>query len=112
MTQVFQTILPNAMKYRSDRPLTIGLHAASKGHFCERATPDIGMGIPTESQVGVFTAFTRLTIPGSGIGVALGKTFVQIHDRDIGCRWQVVVGTTFWFTLPLALPQESAITVS
>ncbi len=106
MTQVFQNILLNAMKYRLERPLTIAITAQEKGPMCEISITDNGMGIPAESLEGVFNAFIRLheqkDIPGSGIGLAICKKIIQSYDGDIGCRSQLGVGTTFWFTLPMA----------
>lgn len=112
LMQVFQNILSNAMKYRSERPLSIQVTAEGKGKFCEIAITDNGMGIAPDFQEGIFNAFTRLhsqqDIPGSGIGLALCRKIIQLHDGDIGCRSEVGVGTAFWFTLPLA---ESSVAI-
>jgi signal transduction histidine kinase len=106
LTQVFQNILMNAMKYRSERPLAIDIAAVAKGSLCEISITDNGMGIPAEFLEGIFTAFIRLheqpDIPGNGIGLAICKKIIQLYDGDIGCRSQEGAGTTFWFTVPLA----------
>jgi two-component system sensor histidine kinase/response regulator len=106
ITQVVQNILSNAMKYRSERPLTIDIAVSLKGHYCEISITDNGIGFPEDSQERVFKAFSRLhaqnEIPGTGIGLAICKRIIQFHDGEIGCRSQLGAGSTFWFTLPLA----------
>jgi signal transduction histidine kinase len=103
MTQVFQNLLSNAMKYRSDRPLTIAITTEKADHHVSISVRDNGIGIPPASCEGVFTAFTRLhshqEIPGSGIGLALCKKIVELHDGHIGCTSEVGVGSVFSFSV-------------
>ena len=59
----------------------------------------------------VFVPFDRLDadkrgVEGTGIGLALSKTFVEAMDGAIGVESTVGQGSTFWVELPAA-PQET-----
>ncbi|MCA9900388.1 MAG: response regulator [Ardenticatenaceae bacterium] len=69
---------------------------------------DTGIGIAEEEMDLIFDRFYRgkkvgqLTIPGSGIGLALTKEIVLQHKGTIRVESKVSEGTTFYVTLPRA----------
>jgi signal transduction histidine kinase len=77
---------------------------------------DTGIGIAEEELNLIFDRFYRgkmvgqLTIPGSGIGLALTKEIVLEHQGDIRVESKINEGTTFYISLPRAnvIQQESS----
>jgi signal transduction histidine kinase len=68
---------------------------------------DEGMGIPLESQEGIFTEFHQATAgarrenSGTGLGLALVRKFVELQGGTVGFTSAPGAGSTFWFTLPV-----------
>ena len=68
---------------------------------------DTGIGIPKEFQSEIFNRFYRVeknsneTYSGSGIGLALVKELVTLHNWDISVESEVNKGTTFTIKLPV-----------
>ena len=71
---------------------------------------DNGPGIPVLDRERIFDKFTRLRgqhKPGGlGIGLAFCKIAVEGHGGKIWVESQNNVGTTFFFTLPVATKQQ------
>jgi signal transduction histidine kinase len=71
---------------------------------------DSGYGIPEEEQVNIFNRFYKLdksrkSEPGhSGLGLAITKKILEIHDRSIEVASALGAGTTFTFQLPVNPP--------
>ena len=69
---------------------------------------DTGLGIPPQDQDMIFSEFSRsersvqLGYKGLGLGLAICKRLVEMHDGTIGVKstGQVGDGSTFYFTLP------------
>jgi light-regulated signal transduction histidine kinase (bacteriophytochrome) len=104
LTQLFQNLLGNAIKFRSDRPPQIHVGARrEKGRwlFCVR---DNGVGIDPQYHERIFLIFQRLhtrsRYPGTGIGLAICKKIVERHGGEIWLESQPGQGSTFYFTIP------------
>jgi len=71
---------------------------------------DTGYGIPAEEQAHIFNRFYKLdesrkSEPGhSGLGLAITKKILEIHDRSIEVASALGSGTTFTFQLPVTPP--------
>lgn len=69
---------------------------------------DSGIGIPKEQQKQVFTKFFRgtnilqLETSGTGLGLYITKAFIEASGGRIWFKSKENVGTTFFFTLPMA----------
>lgn len=105
ITQLFQNLIANAIKFRSQRPPRVEISAFLEGNSYHFSVRDNGIGIATEYREKVFVLFQRLhsnaTRPGTGIGLSICK---KIIDRNGGKIWVESVvgeGTTFHFTIPL-----------
>jgi light-regulated signal transduction histidine kinase (bacteriophytochrome) len=103
--QLFQNIVGNAIKYRSDRKPEITIRAERKGLEWLISVEDNGMGIDAEYHTQIFGVFKRLhsqKIPGTGIGLAICQ---QVVERNGGRIWVESAGegrgSTFRFTLPV-----------
>jgi signal transduction histidine kinase len=74
---------------------------------------DTGIGIAADNQPRLFRPFERLEkrssaahYPGIGLGLALSKQLIELHGGTIGVQSEGEGrGSTFWFTLPLAVPE-------
>ena len=68
---------------------------------------DNGIGIPNDALESVFGIFQRVDsgshVEGTGIGLALCKKIVELHDGGIWVESTVNEGTAFHFTLPSCL---------
>jgi signal transduction histidine kinase len=104
ISQVFQNLLSNAMKYRSEATIRIAIDGHRAGRQVVVRITDNGLGIPPAALPQLFTVFKRMhadsNIPGSGIGLALCKKIVEKHHGAIGCVPVATGGSTFWFSLP------------
>lgn len=107
LTQVFQNLIGNALKYKSsERDPNVVISAAphSGSHWVIRIQ-DNGIGIPPEFSELVFTPFKRLhgrEIPGTGIGLALCRRIIEAIGGRIWLESPQTGGTAFCFTLPVA----------
>jgi signal transduction histidine kinase/DNA-binding response OmpR family regulator len=75
---------------------------------------DTGVGIPATELPHVFERFHRVegqrgrTHEGSGIGLALVRELVSLHQGDVSVRSEIGHGTTFTVVVPYAQPGATA----
>jgi two-component system OmpR family sensor kinase len=64
---------------------------------------DTGVGIPEDELPHIFDRFYRLEDgPGhSGLGLAIAKRIIELHDRSLGVKSELNKGTTLSFMLPV-----------
>ena len=105
-TQVFQNLIGNAIKFRSDRPPEIQVGAKRDGKFWLVWVKDNGIGISPEHREQVFEVFQRLhtrqKYPGTGIGLAICKKVVERHGGRIWVESEPGQGAAFYFSIPAA----------
>ncbi len=106
MVQLFQNLIGNAIKYRSDDPPRISVSGERFNGEWRMAVRDNGIGIAERHAGRIFEIFQRLhsdrTVPGTGIGLASCKKIVEGHGGRIWVDSTVGEGSTFRFTLPHA----------
>ncbi|MDD1750805.1 MAG: ATP-binding protein, partial [Methanothrix sp.] len=77
LTQVFQNLLDNAIKFCRERPPRVHVSARTAGDECIIAVTDNGIGIAPEFSNKLFVLFQRLhtrkEYPGTGLGLAICK---------------------------------------
>lgn len=105
MTQVFQNLVANAIKYQGENKPSIEISAEKKDGMWLFAVKDNGIGIEQWFSERIFIVFQKLhdhrKYPGSGIGLALCKRVIEKHSGKIWFESEVGKGTTFFFTLPI-----------
>jgi signal transduction histidine kinase len=105
LTRIFQNLISNAIKYRSQRPLTIHISSERRGPGWVIKVTDNGVGIPPEYLDKIFLPFIRLAnraIPGTGLGLAVCKKAIEGMGGTIWVESQPGTGSTFAFTLSAA----------
>jgi len=106
MTQLFQNLIGNGIKYCSSRAPTIHVSASLDHDQVTFRITDNGIGIDPTDVDRIFEMFTRVqvsdTIAGSGIGLASCKRIIERLGGSIRVESMVGVGTTVVVTLPKA----------
>jgi two-component system CheB/CheR fusion protein len=103
LIQLFQNLISNSIKYRSEEIPRIHVSAEKEGDAWLFAVRDNGIGIDPQDAGRVFGMFRRLhgnDIPGTGIGLALCKKIVERKGGRIWVESEAGGGATFRFTIP------------
>ncbi len=112
LLQLFQNLIGNAIKFRGEQPPFIKISAHREGAKWTVTVKDNGIGIPDDAIESVFGIFQRVDcgsqVEGTGIGLALCKKIVELHDGRIWVESTINEGTTFHCTLPSCLGQVDA----
>jgi signal transduction histidine kinase len=111
LSQLFQNLISNAMKFRREDAPRIHISAEMNGAGWKFTVSDNGIGIQKEHEQRIFVIFQRLhtkvEYPGTGIGLAICKKIVERHGGRIWIEPSPEHGTTFCFTLTAARPLKS-----
>lgn len=107
LVQLFQNLIGNSIKYRSDRPPVIKISATQKDDCYEFCVADNGIGFDMAHAERIFAIFQRLHSrtehPGTGIGLALCSRIIERLGGKIWAVSESGVGSQFYFTIPLEL---------
>ena len=104
--QVLLNLLSNAVKFTPEGTVTV--RANAKADRLVVSVQDTGVGIREEDQPKLFRAFQQLNggkihlpLGGTGLGLVISKSFVELHGGEIWVESREGQGSTFSFTLPL-----------
>ncbi len=105
MTQLFQNLIGNALKFHGEEAPRVEISAARKGNDWIFSVRDNGIGIDTQYKDRIFELFQRLhtheKYAGTGIGLTIAKKIVERHGGRIWVDSEPGKGTTFRFTIPV-----------
>ena len=111
MTQLFQNLIGNALKFANKPPKIYVMCKSSKDYFLI-TIQDNGIGINPEYGNKIFRLFQRLNKPadyeGTGIGLTICKNIVEKYGGKIWFESELNVGTTFFISLPIDLFEPSS----
>jgi len=104
ITQLFQNLIGNAVKFRGEQPPQIPVGARREPERWVFSVRDKGIGIEPQYFERIFQLFQRLHTrdhyPGTGIGLAICKRIVERHGGTIWVESQPGQGSTFFFSMP------------
>jgi heavy metal sensor kinase len=106
LREAVTNVLDNAIKYSPDRS-TISLRVARVGDRALLSIGDNGPGIPPEHRERIFHRFFRIDEArsrdqgGAGLGLAIAKWAVEMHDGTISVFQRLGGGAEFRILLPV-----------
>ena len=105
LTQVFQNLMGNAIKFRKkDHPPRIHVAAEHTKDGCVFSVRDDGIGIEPRHMERIFGIFERLhstdQYDGSGVGLAITRRILERHGGHIWVESKPGEGSTFRFLIP------------
>jgi signal transduction histidine kinase len=111
LRQVLNNLLSNAIKFTSSGSVTLRVENAGSASVTTLsfAVTDTGIGIPPESVDLVFEKFSQVdqsvtrVHEGTGLGLALVRQLVELMGGQVAVTSVLGKGSTFSFTLPIAL---------
>lgn len=104
LTQVFQNLIANAIKFRASQPPCIHISADFHEEVWTLSIADNGIGIDPQYFDRIFEVFERLhtreEYHGNGIGLAICKKIIERHGGRLWVESQPDQGSIFRFSLP------------
>lgn len=110
LEQVLANLIGNSIKYigeANEEPSVI-LKAIQTDNVTRYEVIDNGPGISDEDQRKVFNMFTRFDhkTDGHGLGLSIVARIIERLGGKLGLHSELGVGSTFWFELPTAEPEQ------
>ncbi|MDP4144637.1 MAG: ATP-binding protein [Bacillota bacterium] len=112
--RIMLNLLSNAIKFTNSGD-KIQVTMYDKGNLIEVSIKDTGIGIPKDKQISIFDRFIQVNKgfnrdhEGSGIGLSLVKSLVELHGGNIKLNSNLTKGSEFIFTLPIKSTEVESI---
>lgn len=110
LSRVYQNLITNALKHNPPG-LSLMLNAKIEGDWVRCTVTDDGVGMSQEHCEKLFDLYFRGSQIRQSIGLGLGlylcRQIITAHGGEIGVNSRLKQGTSFWFTLPLAVSPTS-----
>jgi signal transduction histidine kinase/CheY-like chemotaxis protein len=116
LRQIVTNLLNNAVKFTERGSVVVRVLRVGGGEtpFVKIAVEDSGIGIPQSRFDRLFHAFSQVDASttrkygGTGLGLVISKKLCELMGGRIGFESRVGHGSTFWFTIPLQVPEPTA----
>lgn len=108
LQQIMLNLIGNSMKFTVEGSITVEAEKGEPGDMNIIHVTDTGIGIPEESLNRVFQSFEQADesisrrFGGTGLGLAVTKQLVELHEGNIEVESELDVGTKFSIYLPAA----------
>ena len=106
LDKIIYNLLSNAAKYTDQGEVSLDAHTSRNYDYIYIKVRDTGSGIPKEKMRNLFQRYydgeyrQHQTI-GTGLGLALTRDLVRLHNGTISCESTEGQGTTFSLKLPI-----------
>ncbi|MDM8526127.1 response regulator [Desulfococcaceae bacterium HSG8] len=117
LQQVLINLLGNAAKFTDNGTITLGMQLRNQDDDTDVklyfSVEDTGIGIEKDKLEKIFTPFAQADgsiasrFGGTGLGLAISRELVTLMGGTLEVISQPGTGTTFCFTLPFRIPDES-----
>ena len=106
LDKIIYNLLSNAAKYTDTGSVSIDVRTSRNYDYIYIKVRDTGSGIPQDRQKDLFKRFydgeyRRHKTFGTGLGLALTRDLVYLHNGNIECESEEGKGTTFTVSLPI-----------
>lgn len=99
--QLMWIFCENAIKYHSDKPLSIKITISEENDSVYFSVKDNGIGIDENSLPNIFDRFFRAdksrnkTIEGNGLGLSIANWIIKVHDASVEVKSKIGEGSEF-----------------
>jgi len=118
--QVVTNLVGNAIKFTQTGQILVSAECLEQDHTSARmivSVADTGIGIAPEKFSSLFEKFSQADASttrkygGTGLGLSISKNLVELMGGSIEVKSELGVGSTFQFTLTLALDDQTPVTL-
>lgn len=105
IAQVLESLVDNAVKFSNKGKITVRVRKINENMVFE--VKDTGIGITADRIANIFEEFEEAENPahqafgGVGLGLALSKRLVELHDGSMEVESTIGKGSKFTFSLPV-----------
>lgn len=115
LSQILNNLIGNALKFTREGSISFGYHLKDARRI-EFFVRDTGIGISNNKLKLIFDRFGQveqepsLQVKGTGLGLPISKSLVELMGGEMWVESEPKKGTTFYFTLPLVVekPREES----
>lgn len=117
LRQILVNLIGNAIKFTDQGEIDVRAQGVSRDNdqiVIRFSVSDTGVGIPDDKLNRLFQSFSQVDASttrdygGTGLGLVISQSLVQLMGGTIGIESKLGVGSTFWFELPFKVVAESS----